>query len=70
MFKAKKFYFTFGTDEKYPFQGGWVEIIAENKKEAIFTFQAHYPNRQGSPFYNACDCYESSYFEEIYQSYL
>ena len=40
MFKAKKFYFTFGTDEKYPFQGGWVEIIAENKKEAIITFQA------------------------------
>lgn len=64
MLKAKKFYFTFGTDEKYPFQGGWVEIIAENKKEAIITFQAHYPNRQGSPFYNACDCYESSYFEE------
>lgn len=63
MFKEEKFYFTFGSDEKYPFQGGWVEVIATDKEEAICTFQSRYPNRAGSPFYNACDCYDSSYFE-------
>ena len=54
-----KFYFTFGTDEKYPYQGGWIEISAPSKEEAIRTFKKHYPNRKGSPFYNAADCYDS-----------
>lgn len=60
----KKFYFTFGTDEAYPFQGGWVEVIAYDKTEAISKFNQHYPKREGSSCYNACDCYGSSYFEK------
>lgn len=61
--QPRKFYFTFGTDEKYPFQGGWVEVIAPSRHLAFETFKKHYPNREGSPFINCCDCYESAYFK-------
>lgn len=63
MTKRNAFYFTFGTDEKYPFQGGWVKVFASSKAEAIITFRKHYPNRANSNCYNACDCYASDYFE-------
>lgn len=39
------YYFTFGTDERYPYQGGYVEIEAECMKEAQAIFRAHYPDR-------------------------
>lgn len=61
--QPRKFYFTFGTDELYPFQGGWVEITAPNKREALRIFKKHYPNREGSNCYNAADCYDSDTFK-------
>ena len=57
------FYFTFGTDELYPFQGGWVEITAPNKREAIRVFRKYFPNREGSNCYNAADCYDIDEFK-------
>ena len=61
--QPRKFYFTFGTSEKYPYQGGWVEVIAPSRHLAFKTFKKHYPNREGSPFINCCDCYESADFK-------
>lgn len=56
----EKFYFTFGSDEAYPYQGGWVEILAEDREQAKKIFKAEYPNRPGS----ACLNYAFDYTEE------
>ncbi len=37
--------FTFGSSEKFPFQMGYVSIIAPSLKEAIAEFRRHYPDR-------------------------
>lgn len=39
------YYFTFGTDKGFPFQGGWVEIEAESMKQAQDIFRAYFPDR-------------------------
>lgn len=40
-----KVFYTFGSDEKYPHYGGWVEVEAASMEEAHETFRAHYPDR-------------------------
>ena len=61
----EKFYFTFGSSEIYPFQGGWVTIYAKDKREAIKAFMSKYPNRPGSDCFNASDCYQEEEFKSI-----
>ena len=39
------YYYTFGTDERYPYQGGWVQVFAETMKEANQFFRKYYPDR-------------------------
>ena len=56
----EKFYFTFGREKEHPYQGGWVEIVAENREQAKEIFKAEYPNRPGSSFLN----YAFDYTEE------
>lgn len=41
----KTFYFTFGSDERYPFQNGWVEIDAPNLITAQSIFRCYWPDR-------------------------
>jgi hypothetical protein len=59
---AKKFYFTFGTSEKFPFQRGWVEVYAETKRQAAEIFNRHYPPRHGDTV-NCAFIYDQAYFE-------
>jgi len=40
-----RFYYTFGTDENFPYRGGWVEVIADNRKEADEKYIKKYPLR-------------------------
>lgn len=40
-----RFFYTFGSDERSPFQGGWVEVQAENLLEAHKIFRSYYPDR-------------------------
>jgi len=40
-----KLFYTFGTDERYPYQGGWVEVEAESARQAHAIFRKHYPDR-------------------------
>lgn len=40
----KKFYFTFGNDENYPYPNGWVEVIASDIRAAAKRFQKTYPS--------------------------
>ncbi len=42
--KKTKYYFIFGTDPKYPFQGGWIEVWAVSLNHAIQIFRAKYPD--------------------------
>lgn len=38
-----KFYFTYGTDEQFPYQDGWTEITAPNQNVATGIFKAVHP---------------------------
>jgi len=40
-----KFYYTFGTDKQFPYNRGWVEVIAENAKEADAKFREKFPDK-------------------------
>ena len=40
-----KFYYTFGTDPRFPFYRGWVEVIADNRDKADALFRAMWPDR-------------------------
>ena len=39
-----KFYFTYGTSQTFPFQGGWTEVIAPNRQAAVGAFRAIHPD--------------------------
>lgn len=41
-----KYYFTFGTDPKYPYYGGWVTVIAEDIHQAVRFFRARFNTEQ------------------------
>ena len=38
-------YFTFGTDPGFPFERGWVEVIAASEKDACEIFRSQFPDR-------------------------
>ena len=38
-----KFYFTYGTDEEFPFRGGWSEVEADNLSMAVEIFNLMHP---------------------------
>ena len=39
-----KFYFTFGTGPYFPYYGGWVEVIAEDRDTACEKFRKKFPD--------------------------
>lgn len=43
----ERFYFTFGTDDSHPYQGGWLIIEAPNCQTACNIFHTLYPNEHG-----------------------
>lgn len=43
--KMEIFYFTYGTDKGFPFQGGWTEIHAADRKQAVALFRREHPDR-------------------------
>lgn len=43
--KLNRYYFTYGTDPRYPYSGGWTEIIAPDAKTACSIFSAVHPDR-------------------------
>jgi hypothetical protein len=42
--EKKFFYFTYGSDEKYPFYGGWTLVNAFDIESAIAIFQIFHPD--------------------------
>lgn len=58
----QKFYFTYGSNEAFPFQGGWTEVEASDMNTACKVFQAFHPNRPGSICLNCADIYSEEEF--------
>lgn len=59
--RMNRFYFTFGSDERFPFQGGWVEILAATMSGAVKVFDAYFPNRFGNT-----SLYTARFDEEVF----
>lgn len=57
-----KFYFTYGSDERFPFQYGWTEIEAPDLACACEVFRSVHPNRPGSGLLNCADVYSEEAF--------
>ncbi len=56
----KDFYFTYGSDERYPFRGGWTRITAQSINVALNVFVGLHPNRDGC--LNCCHYYTEEEF--------
>lgn len=56
------YYFTYGSDDRFPFQSGWTEVEAESYDQAVEAFQAFHPNRPGSDFINCAGIYGEDSF--------
>jgi len=42
-----RYFYTFGSDPKFPYQNGWVEIHADSLDEADKKFRTRFPDRPG-----------------------
>jgi len=60
----KTYYYTFGTDPKFPFQNGWVEVKASSWPEAHAKFRALYPDRHPHTI-NCSFFYEEDRWQEM-----
>lgn len=58
-----KVFYTFGSDDRFPFRGGWVEVEAPTMKEAHALFREHYPDREPG-ILNCSDYYTEEQFKE------
>ena len=43
--KMETFYFTYGTDKRFPFRGGWTEVHATDRNQAVALFRREHPDR-------------------------
>lgn len=64
----EKYYFTFGSDEGFPFQNTYIVIIASSYRDAVNYFQSKYPNR-ASHCMNCSDCYNEKEWENTRKYY-
>lgn len=60
---VRKFYFTFGLSEKFPYQGGWVEVFAPDRTLAVKTFRSRFPDRNEGVI-NCSDIYTEEQFRK------
>ncbi len=56
------YYFTYGTDKRYPYQLGWTRVVAPSYEAAIAAFKAYHPNRDGSNLINCASIYTENQF--------
>ncbi len=66
----KKFYFTFGSADCFPFKGGWVIVKAPDLKTAFAVFKLYYPHPKDKGILNCADYYTEDDFlkTEMYHS--
>lgn len=56
-----KIFYTYGSDDKYPFYGGWVEVEADSIKQAHALYRASYPDKVNG-ILNCADYYTEEQF--------
>lgn len=62
------YYFTYGTDEQFPYQHGWTEITAPDLRCAQQIFKSLHPNRKDADGTESeCLNYSWHYTEEQFQ---
>lgn len=59
-----KFYFTYGSDERFPFRYGWTEIEAPDGPTACEIFSSVHPSRPGSDLLNCAFVYDEEAFSK------
>lgn len=52
-----KFYFTYGDNPAFPYQDGWTEVIAEDRKWAVMAYEKFHHKRPGSTYVNCALVY-------------
>ncbi len=45
--ERNRYFYTFGSEPKFPYQSGWVEVRAASWDEAHAKFRARFPDRPG-----------------------
>ncbi len=60
----KKFYFTFGTSDDFPYCGGYIVIEAPTLKSAARIFREYYPNPMSDTTLNCSDYYTEEQFKK------
>ena len=60
--QINNFYFTFGTDEAFPFQGGWVIVKAPDMMTARQIFMLYFPSVSG--YLNCAFVYSEEEFKK------
>lgn len=61
--KMETFYFTYGTDKNFPFQGGWTEIHAADRNQAVTLFRREHPDRSPG-LVNCSSIYTEKQFQD------
>ena len=61
--KMETFYFTYGTDKNFPFQGGWTEVHAADRKQAVALFRREHPDRSPG-LVNCSSIYTEKQFQD------
>lgn len=56
------YYFTFGTDERFPFSNGCVKVQASSRSESVKKFNKKYPTR--NDLVNCSFIYDQKAFDE------
>ena len=60
----EKFYFTYGSDERFPYQYGWTEIEAPDMATACAAFRHFHPDRDPeAPCFNCAAIYPEAEFQ-------
>lgn len=57
MASMPKFFFSLGTDPKFPYEGGWIEVEAPSLGAAQAAYQEFHPNRENSSCINCAFMY-------------
>lgn len=61
----KKYYFTFGESERYPYQNTYIVIVADDFKDALHGFWEKYPG-----FLNCSNCYDEVQWKSVRKCYV
>ena len=65
------FYFTYGSDERFPYQGGWTEVEAPTLKDACYLFRLVHPQREPAVLVgNYADVYTEEEFRKTSMQFM